>query len=160
MSLVVAAYFVALVWLITKHEESSQMAGNFAKKVDAGRSTHKDNFVHADDGKITIGVASTVTGCGSDPFVDGAAVLKYSFDVHSKSEGSKFKYKHYIMYHPDARECVLPLEALGYTLLERPTPIKVEDIRGDGGLRERIVTNGCCGEVSDMNHPDSSIGLL
>jgi len=109
-----------------------------------GVTNHIENG--EDDGRLTIAVASTVTGCGSDPFIDGAAVLKYSLDVHSRSATSKFKYRTYIFYHPDAKECVLPLGNLGYTLLERSTPIKVEEIGGDGGLRERIVTNGCCGE--------------
>ena len=101
-----------------------------------------------DDGRITIGIASTVTGCGSDPFIDGAAVLKHSLDINSQGPESRFKYKNYVMYHPSAKECVAPLKSLGYILLERPTPIKVEEIGGDGGLRERIVNNGCCGEVS------------
>jgi len=30
--------------------------------------------------------------------------------------------------------------------MKTETPINVDDIQGDGGLRERIVTNGCCGE--------------
>jgi hypothetical protein len=115
-----------------------------------GVTNHIEN--EEEDGRLTIAVASTITGCGSDPFIDGAAVLKYSLDVHSRSAKSKFKYRTYIFYHPDAKECVLPLETLGYTLLERSTPIKVEEIGGDGGLRERIVTNGCCGEVSEEDN--------
>ena len=102
---------------------------------------------------ITIGIASTVTGCGSvDHFVDGAAILKYSLDRHSKAHGKigKYNYKSYILYHPNATECVLPLQNLGYTLLERPTPIDVEEIQGQD-LRERIVNNGCCGEVRLYN---------
>jgi hypothetical protein len=97
---------------------------------------------------LTIGVASTVTGCDTkSPFQDGAAVLKYSLDRHSASYGNgKYNYRTYIFYHPNATHCVLPLEALGFTLLERPTPVKVEEIRGEV-LRERIVNNGCCGEV-------------
>ena len=117
-------------------------------KKNIGNHNHDGGDDDDDDGRITIGVASTITGCGSEPFVDGAAVLKYSLDVHSKSAESKYKYKTYIFYHPSAKECVLPLENLGYTLLERPTPIKVEEIGGDGFLRERIVVTGCCGEVS------------
>ena len=107
-----------------------------------------DRVLDDDDGRITIGVASTITGCGSDPFIDGAAVLKYSLDVHSQSVNSKYKYKSYILYHPSAKECALPLESLGYTLLERPTPIEIDEIGGNGDLRERIAQNGCCVEVS------------
>jgi len=107
-------------------------------------TTQLKNVVQDDD-RLTIGIASTVTGCGLAPFADGAAVMKYSLEKHSRSAKSKFKYKTYILYHPDAEECVYPLEDLGFTLLERPTPIRVEEIEGDV-LRERIVNNGCCGE--------------
>jgi hypothetical protein len=110
-----------------------------------GLSNNNEN--EADKDKPTVGVASTITGCGSDPFIDGAAVLKYSLDLQSRKAGSKFKFHTYVFYHPSAKECVLPLADLGYTLLERPTPVEVEEIGGDGGLRERIVDNGCCGEV-------------
>jgi hypothetical protein len=96
---------------------------------------------------VTIGIASTVTMCGTDPFYEGAAVLKYSIEMTSihGTKGGKYDYKFYVMYHPDAKECVLPLKDLGFTLLERPTPVNVSDIEGDV-LRERIVKNGCCGE--------------
>ena len=103
--------------------------------------------VHENDDRITIGIASTITGCGEDPFIDGAAVLKYNLDTLSERPESRFKYHNYVFYHPNATECALPLKDLGYILLEKPTPIKVEEIGGDGGLRERIVNNGCCGEV-------------
>jgi hypothetical protein len=96
---------------------------------------------------LTIGIASTITECGPYPFIDGAAVLKYSIDqtsIHGP-KGGKYDYKLYILYHPNATECVLPLKALGFELLERPTPVNVSDIEGDV-LRERITTNGCCGE--------------
>lgn len=107
----------------------------------------KSNKVRENDDRITIGIASTITGCGKDPFIDGAAVLKYNLDTLSQRPESKFQYHNYVFYHPNATECALPLKDLGYILLEKPTPIKVEEIGGDGGLRERIVTNGCCGEV-------------
>jgi hypothetical protein len=97
--------------------------------------------------------------------VDGAAVLKYSLDLVTSSSSkptstssssstasySKYDYQMYIMYHPNATECVAPLKDLGFTLLERDTPIRREDI-GKGKeesafLRERIAVNGCCGEL-------------
>ena len=102
---------------------------------------------------ITIGVASTLTGCSStDPYVDGAAVLKYSLDVNSakfNTSQSKYIYENIILYHPNASHCVAQMQhsELGYILMKTETPINVDDIQGDGGLRERIVTNGCCGEV-------------
>ncbi|KAG7348233.1 hypothetical protein IV203_016938 [Nitzschia inconspicua] len=98
------------------------------------------------DDTPTIGVASTVTGCGESPFQDGAAVLKYSLDRHSAANGNgRYNYQTYIFYHPNATSCVLPLQALGFTLIKRATPIRVEEIQGEE-LRERIVKNGCCGE--------------
>ena len=131
----------------TKNENHSpsRVTDNDRDKVDVIEDT--DHALDEDDQRLTIGVASTITGCGSDPFVDGAAVLKYSLNIHSQRASSKFRYHNYILYHPSARDCALPLEDLGYTLLERPTPIKVEEIGGNGVLRERIVNNGCCGEV-------------
>jgi hypothetical protein len=58
--------------------------------------------------------------------------------------GGRYDYELYAIYHPDAEACVRPLEKLGYTLLKRPTPVNVSDIKGDF-LRERIESNGCCG---------------
>lgn len=100
-----------------------------------------------DENIITIGIASTITACGTDRFTEGAAVLKYSIDLTSinGSKGGKYNYKMYILHHPDALECALPLKDLGFELLERPTPVNVSAIQGDV-LRERIVRNGCCGE--------------
>jgi hypothetical protein len=102
-----------------------------------------------DDPDRIIGIASTITNCGPDPFTEGAAVLKYSIDLTSAAHaaahggggssssgssgsggGGAYNYRFYI---------------LGFELLERPTPVNVSDIQGDI-LRERIVTNGCCGE--------------
>ena len=97
---------------------------------------------------ITIGFASTVTGCGEEPFTEGAAVLRHA--VHRASIhgtlGGRYDYKMYIIYHPNATECTLPLANLGFELLERSTPVNVSDIQGDF-LRERIVRNGCCGKI-------------
>jgi len=113
----------------------------------ASKTNRLMNNVVEDANFISIGIASTVTGCGTEPFTEGAAVLKHSIEmtsIHGTKHG-KYDYKFYIMYHPNATECVLPLRELGFVLLERPTPINVSDIQGDV-LRERIVHNGCCGE--------------
>eukprot|EP00934_Nitzschia_sp_Nitz4_P001300 Nitzschia sp. Nitz4//scaffold53_size117307//44073//47638//NITZ4_003767-RA/size117307-processed-gene-0.29-mRNA-1//-1//CDS//3329554196//1300//frame0 len=96
---------------------------------------------------IRIGIASTITACGRDPYTEGAAVLKHSIDLTSYQgpKGGNYEYQFYVFYHPDALDCVRPLESLGFTLLERQTPVNVSDIRGSI-LRERISSNGCCGE--------------
>lgn len=99
------------------------------------------------DDAITVAFAVSVTGCGSDPLTEGAAVLKHS--IHRASIqgdlGGKYNYKMYAIYHPGAQSCAQTLEALGYELLERDTFIKVSDIEGDF-LRNNIEKNGCCGE--------------
>jgi len=98
-----------------------------------------------------IAYAVSVTGCGSDPITEGAAVLKHSIhrasiqNAGNDDSVGRYDYKMYAIYHPNARSCAMPLEKLGYTLLERETPVAVKDIKGDF-LRKKIVNNGCCGE--------------
>jgi hypothetical protein len=185
LALIVIAYLVILSSLINSKELSERTATTseiLIRKDSSSSSSSSQNDDHddknnivigksnndygsgsgsdsgSDENIITIGVASTVTGCGSDPFIDGAAVLKHSLDIHSaknnNKKNSKFKskyiYDNIIFYHPNASECVIPLKNLGYILLERPTPINVDEIQGDSGLRERIVVTGCCGEVSTV----------
>ena len=96
---------------------------------------------------ITIGYAVTITGCGSDPITEGAAVLKHAVHLVSSqgTKGGRYNYQMYAIYHPDGEACALPLKDLGYTLLKRETPVAVKDIQGDF-LREKIEKNGCCGE--------------
>lgn len=86
----------------------------------------------------------SMTKCGEDPFMEGAAVLKYSIHQNSIHGSGRYDYKMYAIYHPDATECAKHLEELGYELVKRETPVKVEDIQADY-LRERIEKNGCCG---------------
>eukprot|EP00536_Pseudo-nitzschia_multiseries_P000868 jgi/Psemu1/250005/estExt_Genewise1Plus.C_110057 len=100
-----------------------------------------------DDDVVTIGFAVTITGCGSDPITEGAAVLKHSIHLASLHGplGGKYDYKMYAIYHPDGHKCAETLTALGYELVERETPVAVKDIQGDY-LRSKIEKNGCCGE--------------
>jgi hypothetical protein len=97
--------------------------------------------------QITIGFAVTITGCGSDPITEGAAVLKHAIHLASVhgNLGGRYDYKMYAIYHPDGYSCAAALEDLGFTLLKRETPVAVKDIQGEF-LRENIVKNGCCGE--------------
>jgi hypothetical protein len=99
------------------------------------------------NGIATIAFAVSVTGCGSDPITEGAAVLKHSIhraSVHG-SLGGRYDYEMFAIYHPQAQECAEPLEKLGWKLLKREVFVKVSDIKGDY-LREKIEKNGCCGE--------------
>ena len=59
--------------------------------------------------------------------------------------GGKYDYKMYAIYHPEGEKCAKTLTSLGYTLVERETPVAVENIKGQF-LREKIHNNGCCGE--------------
>jgi hypothetical protein len=77
--------------------------------------------------------------------VDGAAVLKHSIHLSSVHAAGRYDYKMYAIVHPEAMSCGAALADIGYTLLERLTPVAVKDIRGDF-LRGRIEKNGCCGE--------------
>jgi hypothetical protein len=99
--------------------------------------------------RITIGYAVVITGCGSSdnsaeepfPIAEGGAVLKYSIAQHATTTKARYDYALYAIHHPDAIECAKTLEPLGYTLIERNTPVAVADIQGDY-LREKIVKNG------------------
>ncbi len=140
--------YLALIWFtigVTNDAGALPRNGN-DYRVGSNHSQHWKSVITSNS-VITIGIVSTITGCGSDPFTEGAAVLKYSIDLTSihGPKGGKYNYKMYIMYHPDAVECALPLMDLGFELVERQTPVNVSDIQGDI-LRERIVRNGCCGE--------------
>lgn len=91
--------------------------------------------------KQTIAYAVTVTGCGSDPITEGAAVLQHSIARASQ----RYDFRLFAIVHPSAMSCAAPLADLGYTILQREVFVKVGDIQGDF-LRQKIVVNGCCGE--------------
>lgn len=110
--------------------------------VGGGGSGVLSGFEKNSNGAPVIAFAVSVTGCGEDPFSEGAAVLKYS--IHKQMAAGKYDYKMFAIYHPDAKECVQPLADLGYELVERETPVKTEEIEGDT-LRNKIEKNGCCG---------------
>jgi hypothetical protein len=106
----------------------------------------EDQLINKPSG-VTIGWAVTITGCGSDPITEGAAVLKHSIHLTSVhgDMGGRYDYKMYAIYHPDGEKCAKSLESLGYTLIKRDTPVAVKDIQGEY-LRSKIHDNGCCGE--------------
>lgn len=93
-----------------------------------------------------IAYAASVTGCGSDSsLVDGAAILKHSIHLSSVHGNGRYDYKMYAIVTPEAMSCAAPLEDIGYTIIQRDTPVAVDEIQGDF-LRSRIQSNGCCGE--------------
>ncbi|CAB9514145.1 expressed unknown protein [Seminavis robusta] len=96
----------------------------------------------------TIGYFVSITKCPDPsitqaPLADGAAVLQHS--IHLVHGNSKYEYTMHAIYHPTAAACVPPLAQLGYQLVERPTPVQIDEIQGEF-LRSRIQGNGCCGE--------------
>ncbi|GKY95787.1 hypothetical protein MPSEU_000539400 [Mayamaea pseudoterrestris] len=111
------------------------------------KSASAGNDVSQKKGLATVAFAVSITGCGTDPITEGAAVLMHSIhraSVHGSLSG-KYDYDLFAIYHPQAAECAKPLQKIGWNLLERDVFVKVSDIKGDY-LREKIESNGCCGE--------------
>jgi hypothetical protein len=137
------------------HDEYDRMAAQHlgADEQERERAPVREQQIHQplsqekDPSDVTVGWAVTITGCGADPITEGAAVLKHSIHLSSihGNMGGRYDYKMYAIYHPEGLKCAKTLESLGYTLVERETFVKVEEIKGDF-LRERIHQNGCCGE--------------
>ena len=76
-------------------------------------------------------------------FVDGAAVLGHAIRLaHARSP---FRTELVAIVHPEVVEARRALQVLGWRVLERDVPVRVEDIKGDY-LRSHIKNNGCCGE--------------
>ena len=128
--------------------ETTKVRGVRGPKSPFKKDPAKDtSFQQTSADAITIGFAVTVTGCGSDPITEGAAVLKHSIHLASihGNLGGRYSYQMYAIYHPDGERCATPLESLGYTLVKRDTPVAVNEIQGEY-LRQNIEKNGCCGE--------------
>lgn len=108
---------------------------------DVKNNGNNDEQSNADGLKpVTVGWAVTITGCGSDPISEGAAVLKHAVHLTSihGNTGGKYDYKMYAIYHPQGEVCALTLKDLGFELVRRETPVDVKDIEGKF-LREHIV---------------------
>jgi hypothetical protein len=120
----------------------------------------RPGFPTGSNGEIIIGYFVSVTGCDSAaPMADAAAVLKHSIHLVSSrgNTGGRYDYKMHAIYHPDAASCVEPLAQLGYKIVQRDTPVKVEEIKGDW-IRQRIRQNGCCGEKEIIKLEASLVG--
>lgn len=143
--------YVCLLWNLTSNPHSMKVSSdkNIRTVSRSNLEDLSDEFVIRSNEPVRIGVASTITSCGPESAVaEGAAVLQYSIQLtsHQGSKGGRYAYDFYILYHPEAKECALPLADLGFSLLETPTPVALEEIREGSILRERISNNGCCGE--------------
>jgi len=135
LAIVIALYFMVLLMTVSSPTSSSPSSSSSSSSLSE-----------------TIAYAVTITNCGSPleadfQIAEGAAVLQYS--VHRSSVhgnlGGRYDYKMYAIYHPEAKDCVGSLAELGYTLIERDSPVQVEEIKGKF-LRERLPKSGCCGE--------------
>lgn len=107
-----------------------------------------DAVVDFHNNATTVAFVVTITGCGGDFAVfDGAAILSYS--IHQNSihgpNGGRYNYDLYAFHHPNALECALPLEKLGFIVQERDTPVAIAEIR-NSHLQNHIQIWGCCGE--------------
>ena len=131
---VVASYPLSL-WLLWPRLTSP--SGSLRKR-------NNETFNSNSNKPIVIGYAVSITGCGSDPLSEGAAVLKHSIHLAHQKQPT-YDYRMYAIVHPTALSCATPLKALGYTLLVRDVLVAVEDIQGDF-VRQKIRSNGCCGE--------------
>lgn len=147
LSCIVVGILVVTYMRSTTIVVGSQSSGG----VVAGQSTVLPNTVAkattittaTKTGPNTIAYAVSITGCGSDPLSEGAAVLKHA--IHQSSvqgnPNARYDYQMYAIVHPEAVSCGMSLQELGYTVLTRDTPVAVKDIQGEY-LRTRIEKNG------------------
>ena len=144
----VAFMAIQIFWMDNIHALSSPRPGSPSMPMNTDHHhTGNDSSSVANTGKATtVAFAVSVTGCGADPITEGGAVLQHSIHRASIHGQGKYDYKLFAIYHPSASKCALPLAALGYELLERDVFVNVAmDIEGEY-LRNKIGSNGCCGE--------------
>mmetsp|Transcript_8689 Transcript_8689/g.12825 ORF Transcript_8689/g.12825 Transcript_8689/m.12825 type:complete len:481 (+) Transcript_8689:110-1552(+) len=144
-------------------EDEKVLLEQITDNVKSGMETQNEAAEHADhdqqqqtpEVKAIVAYMISLTHCKSIKFsenthlTDGAVVLKHSIHLNSienyAESKSLYGYKMYAIVHPIAESCSKVLKDAGYEILIRETPINVDDIKGDF-LREKVVTNGCCGE--------------
>jgi hypothetical protein len=151
----IVVVFVLMTYSINKAavpaNSASSVTGQAAPIPAASSSTaSKSKAVTAISGgggsgdAMTVAYAVSITGCGSDPLSEGAAVLAHSIhqaSVRFSAANARYDYKMYAIVHPNGMECGSQLAELGYTVLKRETPVAVKDIQGEF-LRTHIEANG------------------
>jgi hypothetical protein len=90
-----------------------------------------------------VAVMITMTSDGDGRYVDGAAMLAESIHRIQNRSGA-YLYEMVAAVTPSVQRARPVLSALGYTVLEKEVPVKVEEIEGKH-LRDSIVGSGCCG---------------
>ena len=97
---------------------------------------------------ITIPYAVSVTSCTKrELLMNGAAVLQHSIHLNSirtPSSGSHYDYQMVAFVHPGAVDCADIFDTLNYTVLMKPVPFQINQIRGR--YRRWANRSGCCGE--------------
>jgi hypothetical protein len=156
------AYMYFVAYTVTTNSSSSSFdsrksdgASRSGNSVPVANNNNNNNLASPNKATTTttttVAYAVSVTGCGSDPITEGAAVLKHAIHRVSSREnsnngfGGRYDYALFAIYHPNAEACALPLQALGYNMMRRNVFVNVSDIQGDY-LRSKIESNGCCGE--------------
>jgi hypothetical protein len=106
-----------------------------------------------------IGYFVSITKCGgkkiSRELFDAASVLKRSIEHNSYPFNQKARYRSSInvfvsVRDPQNRQCIEELDAIGYTILPRDSPVNSSEIGGNGFLRKVIDSDGCCGTAELM----------
>mmetsp|Transcript_28822 Transcript_28822/g.43530 ORF Transcript_28822/g.43530 Transcript_28822/m.43530 type:complete len:495 (-) Transcript_28822:51-1535(-) len=86
--------------------------------------------------------SKSVTG-----FIDSAAVFRHSIHQQSFEAGkSKYSYHMYAIVHEQCEQHGEILKRLGYRVLHKPPPIRVEEI-AEGWYRNHVEGENCCGSA-------------
>ena len=97
--------------------------------------------------KAVIAYAISITSCPDHaPNVfDGPAILSHSIhQVSIRQNASKYDYSLYAFVLPDAANCSHLLEFLGYKVMIRDRPFKLDEIKSES-YKTTIEEKGCCG---------------
>ena len=99
--------------------------------------------------KSTIAYAVSVTSCPNADMYQGASVLAHSIKLAHSQSTLHPHYKLYVFLHSKATlnpgNCEKFFASLNYDVKVVPTPIEISQV-SDSNLREKLPTNGCCGE--------------
>lgn len=97
--------------------------------------------------KAVVAYAISITSCPENaPNVfDGPAILGHSIHkVSIRQNASKYDYRLYAFVFPDAANCSHLLEFLGFEVLIRDRPFKLDEIQSES-YKTEIEEKGCCG---------------
>ena len=116
------------------------------ESVAAGAVARSDNKA---DAPVVVAHVVSLIKCSKSVtgFLDAAAVFRHSIHQQSFSTGkSKYSYKMYAIVHEQCQDHGQILERLGYTVLVKPPPIRVDEIQ-EGWYRNHVENENCCGSA-------------